>query len=209
MPLRRVDCLGLGAQWGCVMTDLKLPALPGHAEKVYDRMLARVEAALVKAELATWETLRSEIEAAVEFEQDVAELTRRELDLLAAYLRRDLEHLTEFVRESGGGVREWLKLDVALIEKKVLDLLLSIADNTQVELLELQQKMAHPRGKYMTGELALAGMLRCLQCGHMVCLTESARLASCHVCSSRYFERVTGRWPHGAEVADPEPESDV
>ncbi|MDX5299603.1 MAG: zinc ribbon-containing protein [Gammaproteobacteria bacterium] len=170
------------------------------AEQAYDRMLTRVERALAEAELATWDTLRQEIDAAVEFEQALEELTREELDLLGAYLKRDLGHLVSFVRHTGDGLAAWLHLDLDAIEQQLLDKLLSIADKTQVDQLLLDQKLHHVRGQYISGEVALAGMLRCLQCGHMVCLTETTRLQDCHICGSVYFERITSRWPHGPEV---------
>jgi len=47
-------------------------------------MLARVEGRLADAEHRTWERLQQEIDDAVEFEQDVAELTNEEIHLLRA-----------------------------------------------------------------------------------------------------------------------------
>jgi len=177
------------------MAEKQQQPLSQGAEKAYDRMLARVESRLADAERQTWDTLQQEIEEAVEFEQGVKELTREELHLLAAYLRRDLSHLVRFVNETGKGVREWLSQDLEALEHRLVDLLFSIADRTQLDTLELKQKIEHGPGQYMTGELATAGVLRCLNCGRMICLTETSRLEACHACDSHYFERVTARWP--------------
>ena len=175
------------------MAEQKRKELGKGAEKAYDRMLSRVEKRLAEAEQKTWETLQQEIEEAVEFEQDVRELTREELHLLAAYLRRDLGHLVSFVSRTGHGVREWLRLDLDKIEDRLTDLLFSIADRTHLDTLELQQKLEHDPDQYMTGEVATAGVLRCLECGYLLSLTETTRIEECHRCRSHYFERVTSR----------------
>jgi hypothetical protein len=176
--------------------------LSPEAVQVYDRMLARVEERLADAENRTWETLKREIDDAVEFEEGFQRLTREEASLLGAYLRRDLSHMVQFVNETGEGVREWLRLDLSLVEQRLLELLLSIADNTRVDSVELEQRITHGPGQYMSGEVATAGVLRCLECRHALCLTETTHLEPCHHCQSHYFERVTGRWPHEPEIED-------
>ncbi|MFE8072140.1 zinc ribbon-containing protein [Marinobacteraceae bacterium S3BR75-40.1] len=182
------------------MQDEERKEMGPEAEKAYNRMLERVESRLADAEDQTWDTVKKEIDEAVTVEQGLARLTREEIDLLAAYLRRDLQHMVGFIKETGSGVREWLRLDLDLIEHRLAELLLGIADKTQVDTLELDQRIHHDVGQYMTGEIATAGVLRCLQCGHMVCLTDTLRLEPCHECQSHYFERVTARWPHSAET---------
>lgn len=179
------------------MKDEKSPKLSGQAEQIYNRMLQRVEKALVAAEDKTWETLTTEIDKAVEFEMELGEATRDELSLLAAYLRRDLQHLVQFF---GSGDEEetlgdWLRLDLSLVEKQLADMLLSIADKTQVETLELDQKIHHAPDQYLSGEIATAGVLRCLDCGEPVALTVTTRIEPCHHCGSHYFERITARSP--------------
>ena len=170
--------------------------LSNQALEAYDRMLERVESRLADAEERTLDTLRQEIDDAVEFETELERLTRDEASLLAAYLRRDLEHLVTFVGGTGEGLREWLQLDLSLLEHKLQDLLFSIADKTRLDTLELDQKLKNEDvTHYMTGEVATAGMFRCLNCGHMTCLTATSQLGPCEACESHYFERVAGQWP--------------
>lgn len=178
------------------MADKQRPRLSDGAENAYNRMLERVESRLAEAEERTWEQLQQEIEEAVEFEQEVAELTRDELNLLAAYLRRDLSHLLGFVSSTGDGVAEWLRTDLEWIEDWLVERLLSIADPTRLDTLELQQKLQNTDADhYFAGELAMAGVLRCLNCGHMRTLAETTRLEPCERCESHYFERVTAHTP--------------
>lgn len=170
--------------------------LSDQALSAYDRMLERVEARLAETEERTLDTLRREIDDAVEFETELKRLTRDEASLLAAYLRRDLEHLVTYVEGTGEGLKEWLQLDISLLEHKLADMLFSIADKTRLDTLELDQKLRNDDvTHYLSGEVATAGMFRCLNCDHMKCLTSTSQLSPCEACESHYFERVTGRWP--------------
>lgn len=183
------------------MSEQDKPAFSGKALKVYNRMLERVESRLNQVERKSWDAMRESLDEAVEFEKDLEELTREEIDLLAAYVKRDISHLMHFVDETGGDAGEWLRLDMALIEQKLLELLFSIADKTKLETLELDHKLHHGPSQYISGEIATAGVLRCLACGHMVCLVETSHIEPCEACNSHYFERITARWPHEPEVS--------
>ncbi len=179
------------------------PELLKHSDQaatVYNRILERIEGSISSIEARTWDTLKKEIDEAIEFEYDVAELTREEIELLGAYIKRDLKDLYHYMTETGEGVKEWLKLDISLVEKKVRDTLLSIADKSVVEQKELEQKIEHNPGDYMSGELACAGMLRCLGCSYMMCLIDNTHIENCHQCGGHYFKRVTSRWPRDPEM---------
>lgn len=167
-----------------------------EALKAYDRMLERVESRLTEARVRTLEGLRQEVDEAVELETELRRLTKEEASLLSVWLKRDLEHLVQFVDRTGEGLREWLQFDLDLLEHKLSDLLFSIADKTRLDTLELDQKLDNEEAThYMSGEVATAGMFRCLNCQHMICLTATSQLAPCEACDSHYFERVTGQWP--------------
>ncbi|MEE3168498.1 MAG: zinc ribbon-containing protein [Pseudomonadota bacterium] len=182
------------------MTEPERSHLSGKALEVYDRMLERVQTRLREFENASLQTLEDEVRKAVEFEYELEEMTREEADLLGEYLKRDLEHLLHFVDETGEGLREWLQLDIALLEHQLADSLFSIADKTLVDTLELKQKLENKEvGQYISGEVATAGMFQCLNCGHMRCLTATSHLEPCEACGSHYYERVTSRWPKQEE----------
>ena len=178
------------------MTDNQRRELGSNAEKAYDRMLSRVESRLAEAEARTWERLQEEIEDAVTLEQELAELTREEINLLRAYLRRDLSHLLGFITRTGEGVREWLTRDLEWFENRVLELLFSIADPTRLDTMELQQKLADRDAEhYFAGEIAMAGVLRCLNCAALITLPATSRIEACAHCGGHYFERVTTHTP--------------
>jgi hypothetical protein len=179
-----------------------LPLHSAKATKIYNRILERARLALATRDQKTWGAVREEVDRAVEreAEAEAEELTREELDLLKAYVHRDLKDLSHYMEDTGESVTEWLKIDLALIETEIKDLLLSIADKTTVEQVELDQRLHHEPGTYMAGEIACAGMLYCLDCGHMVCLTETSHIEPCHRCFNHYFKRVTSRWPRDPEI---------
>jgi len=178
------------------MSESERNRLSGKALEAYDRMLERVQTRLREVQKTSLETLEDEVQQAAEFEYELEEMTREEVDLLSAYLKRDLQHLMHFVDETGEGLREWLQLDVSLLEHQLADRLLSVADKTLLDTLELKQKLENQDiSHYISGEVATAGMFRCMNCGHMVCLTKTSHFHPCEACGSHYFERVTSRWP--------------
>ncbi len=178
------------------MTESQRNHLSGKALEAYDRMLERVQQRLREAREMSLQTLEEEIQKAVEFEYELEEMTREEADLLGAYLEWDLRHLLHFVDETGEGLKEWLQLDLSLLERQLADSLLSVADRTLADTLELQQKLDNDdAGHYISGEVATAGMFRCLNCSHMLCLTRTSHLQPCEACGSHYYERVTSHWP--------------
>ncbi len=182
------------------MTEPERSHLSGKALEVYDRMLERVQGRLKLAQETSLKTLEEEINNAIQFEYELEEMTREEADLLGAYLQRDLAHLMHFVDETGEGLTEWLQLDISLLEHQLADRLLSVADRTRVDTLELNQKLENDDvGHYISGEVATAGMFRCLNCSHMRCLTATSHLEPCDACGSHYYERVTSRWPRREE----------
>lgn len=182
------------------MTEPERNHLSGKALEAYDRMLERVQGRLKLAQEASLETLEEEVRSAIQFEYELEEMTREEADLLGAYLQRDLAHLLHFVEETGEGLTEWLQLDISLLEHQLADRLLSVADRTLVDTLELRQKLENDdAGHYISGEVATAGMFRCLNCSHMRCLTATSHLEPCDACGSHYYERVTSRWPRQEE----------
>lgn len=159
----------------------------------YVAALQRLEGVLADAEAKSWQTLQGEVEKAVHFEQEAERLTAEEASLLKAYVKRDLASLLHFIRETGQGVKEWLRFDLDVLETGLKRSLLAIADKTQVGQQQLEHQLHHQEGAYVAGEVALPGMLRCTECGKMVCLVDVARVDPCHRCEGLYFRRITGR----------------
>jgi hypothetical protein len=165
---------------------------PKHSEnapEVYYRLLERVYLSVENFEERSWPFIKEKIEEAAEVELAAEEMTREELGLLTAYLRRDLKDLGIFAHRTGEGVAAWLKFDLNALEQRVVDMLKSLADKTRIEQTELQQRLEHGPEDYISGEIAGVGTLRCLECGCLARLPRIARIEPCHECGNRYFHR--------------------
>ncbi len=179
------------------MSSKKPEHRPEHSAKapeVYNRMLEKVYRSIENVEEKSWPYIKDKIEEAAELEVVAEEMTREELDLLKAYLKRDLSELGVFMHKTGEGVAAWLKFDLNALEHTFMQALMGVADRTRIEQTELQQRLEHGPEDYISGEIATVGTLRCLECGSLVTLTETQVLEPCHQCQSHYFHRDSRIW---------------
>ena len=159
-------------------------------ESSYDRLLQRIQQSLEQVEQKTSDAIQHEIEQAIELEEAAEEMTREELDLLGAYLKRDIDSLTHFVSRTGKGVADWLKFDLHLLEDKLASQLLSVADKTTLEHLALQNaKKQVDEEIYVAGETVVAGTFSCLNCGDIYVITQSKMLENCLECGGDTYRR--------------------
>lgn len=176
------------------MTDrdkrkLSVPEMPASGPAAYERILERFYASIDHAEQYSWQLLEEKIREAAEVELTAEEMTREELSLLQAYLKRDLADLGYFVHQTGEGVAAWLNFDLNILELKFGQMLSALADQTRLDHAYLEQRLAHGADEYMTGEVATVGTLRCLNCGTLVQLEQTALIEACHECGAEYFHR--------------------
>ena len=161
----------------------------------YDRVLLRLTKDLKGAEAGSWDLLQEKIHDAVELELAAEELTRDELDLLKAYLARDLKQLGFYAHETGAGIAAWLKFDLNALEHTFAEQLKLIADQTRVGQEALRERLDHDEDHYLSGELATVGTLECLNCGEQIVLQKTEKLGACQKCDKTYFKRVSHPWP--------------
>jgi len=161
----------------------------------YDRVLLRLTQNLKNSEAPSWDILQEKIHDAVELELAAEEMTRDELDLLKAYLFRDLKKLGYYAHETGEGIAAWLKFDLSALEASVVEQLKAIADQTRIEHEELRERLDHDVDHYLAGELAGVGTLECLNCGNQISLQSTEKLQVCTGCQSNLYKRVSSPWP--------------
>ncbi|MFP4079745.1 MAG: zinc ribbon-containing protein [Ectothiorhodospira sp.] len=152
--------------------------------QAYERMLERVRHALETAE----PTLEEAIQQAVHKAVHLGEVTREEAHEVADYLRRDLHDMGDYLSASRRDLRTWLRMDLQLIEARLLDLLSSVADRTRLELAELEAR-ARTVGIWHTGEVAGPGELTCTECDETLHFTRSGRIPPCPRCKATTFRR--------------------
>ena len=160
----------------------------------YDRVLNRLRGELESAEHKSWDLMQQKIEEAVELELAAEEMTRDELDLLSAYLKRDLKRLGYYAHETGEGIAAWLNFDLNILEHKVSKQLMELADRTRIGIVELEQRLASGEDQYRAGEIAAAGTFACIICGDQMINAQTSRLEPCKKCGSEVFVRSFAPW---------------
>lgn len=161
----------------------------------YDRVLMRLSRDLKGNEARSWDLLQEKIHEAVELELAAEDMTRDEMDLLKAYLARDMKKLGGYAHDTGEGVAAWLNFDLTALEHTIVEQLKLIADQTRIGQEELREQLEHADDEYLAGELATVGTLECLSCGLQFSLYQTTVLESCAQCGQGYFKRVSKPWP--------------
>ncbi len=66
---------------------------------------------------------------------------------LGEYIKRDINDAAEYMMETSDQFYDWLALDIEVIERKVIDTFLLVANKTRIELERLQQteKVINPQ----------------------------------------------------------------
>lgn len=59
---------------------------------------------------------------------------------IGEYIKRDVNDAAEYMMESSAEFHNWLMLDIELIERRVIELFLSAADHTRIEVEQFKQK---------------------------------------------------------------------
>ncbi len=175
----------------------RTPKHSPSAPAAYDRILDRLRERLDKASEYSWDYLQQQIEEAAEVELAAEEMTRDEMELIKAYVRRDLSQLGYYIHETEAGVAAWLHFDLNVLERRIAERLLDLADRTRVEQELLREQLEHGENQYLAGEIAAPGTLECQVCGQQQRLTESSVIQPCS-CGAVVFTR---RSDSDAEVA--------
>lgn len=153
--------------------------------KGYTRMLERVREIMSKS----GEQLENAVDQARDTAHELGELTLDEAELLAQYVKRDLQDMGDFLRDPNGDLRAWFHMDTDLIEASIRDLLLSVADQTSVQLAEFASTAGRP-AIWHTGEMTAPGVLECTQCGENLHFTRTGRIPPCPQCHHTEFRRL-------------------
>lgn len=167
---------------------------PAQGISAYNRVMARLHKNLSDAEATSWDYLQEKIEEAVEVELTAEEMTRDEMELMKAYIKRDMKQLGFYAHETGEGVAAWLHFDLNILEDRMKKMLMGLADKTRIQQEELRERLEHGDDEYIAGELATAGTLQCLNCEATQVLTQTAQIGECTSCKGRFFRRISQPW---------------
>ncbi len=157
----------------------------------YDRMLHRVRERLAGGG-GSPQALRQALEEARREAVARGEADEAEARMLAGFLERDLAEISRQLRSRGLSLRDWLLLDLELVEEGLLELLARVADPTELAWFRLAEeaRLAEAGTPYRTGEIATLGSFQCTGCGERIHLHRAGRLPPCPRCRGTAFRRV-------------------
>lgn len=182
-------------------TMIQLEKKPAnHLISAYNQMMTEMRNAFEQAEPRDT-TLQNALEFAKHQVVHLGEVTAEEAHEIGEYIKRDINDAAEFMMESSAEFYDWLLLDIEMIERKVIELFLSVADHTRIELEQFNQ--AKPGANqtlsgqtlneqvliYKSGEITGPGTLICENCGNVKVFLNSNEITGCNRCEHGRFIR--------------------
>jgi hypothetical protein len=131
----------------------------------------------------------SGIDLALEKVSELEELSREELNKAADYLKRDVEDAANYLNTSGKEMRDWLQIDLELIERGLAEKFNALVDHTREQLLRLEIE-ADLYGEWHTGEVTGLGTLECKSCGEQLHFHKPGHIPPCPKCHGTTFRRL-------------------
>ena len=120
---------------------------------------------------------------------ELGELTREEAEQVGRWLKRDLLHAADYLKEAGRELVDWIALDFDLLEQEFLEWFEKAVDQSRVELILFQEQLQE-MAEWHTGEVTGPGVLACVSCGERLHFTRTARIPPCPKCHGTVFRRV-------------------
>lgn len=163
--------------------------------EAYNQMMSRVKDTIDSAEAHAIPSLQKAIDHAKKQAIHLGEITAEEADEVGNYIKRDINDAAEYLVESTHEFSEWLMLDINIIEQKVLELFLSVADKTRIELEQFSRPECHLDNTentitvYKSGEVTGPGSLICMNCKQMIQFNTTGTIPVCSQCKGTMFER--------------------
>jgi len=155
----------------------------------YNVMMERVKAAIDETSEEAGPKVAELVGKAQKKAIELGELSADEAVKIGDYLKRDLDAAADYLAsEETEELIEWLKFDIELIEDRLLEMFLSVADQTKVELLALEERAAHA-DEYHTGEVTGPGTLACTACGKHIHFHKAGHIPPCPKCHATTYKR--------------------
>jgi hypothetical protein len=161
---------------------------PEHLTQAYDRMLQRVEDSLASATEHSERILSLALDSAREKAVELGELTREEADKVHEFVTGDLYDAGQYLATEEREVTDWLRLNLLLVEKDLLNRFSNLAKAARLELKHLE-KARRRLDEWHTGEVTTIGTLCCRQCGESIHFERTGRIPPCPKCHATVFER--------------------
>ena len=157
--------------------------------EAYNRMMSRIRELIETADAQAVPSLQKAIDNARRQAVHLGEISHDEAEAIGNYIKRDVNDAAEYLMESSHEFSEWLMLDIDIIEQKILELFLSVADKTRVELEQLSHPHCELAVEYHSGEITGPGTLVCTNCGHRLQFHTTRRILPCIECQHTVYKR--------------------
>lgn len=167
----------------------KRPAPPEHLVSAYERMLDRTKQALYEAGEKAGPLVEKALAIAKQKAFELGELTREEAETVSDYVVRDIHDAANYIVEQERELSDWARLDLLLVETKLLDMFSTVVDQTKLEL-DQWAKTAQLFGEWNTGEITGIGTLECVQCGQTIHFHKISHIPPCPKCHGTLFRRI-------------------
>jgi hypothetical protein len=163
--------------------------------RAYDDMMVRVKTAIEEAGGNTLPVIRKFIHKAKITAVELEELTKDEAEKVSMYLQRDIEDAGKHLAETGHELGDWLRLDVDLIEDRLLDIMSLVADHTRLEMRQFEHDIEEGPA-WNAGEVAGPGTLMCASCQAILRFHATGYIPNCPNCGHTVYHRQTKPEPH-------------
>lgn len=174
---------------------IKLQRNPSsHLVAAYNQMMTVMRSAFEQPRKHPM-TLQKAVNRARQQVVDTGSVTSDEAYEIGEYIKRDINDAAEHMMECNSEFYDWLAEDIEVIERKVIDLFLSVADHTRIELQQFSQLSKDTDSRsghtaiYRSGEVTGPGTLICEYCGEIKSFLSSDHISDCTLCGNDKFIR--------------------
>lgn len=155
--------------------------------EAYNHMMASIRSAFESSEDKEM-SLSKAMSMARDEITHISDITQDEAEEISNFIKRDINDAAEYMMETSSEFSDWLMLDIEVIERKLIDLFLSVADKTRIELEQFGVQNREV-SLYYSGEITGPGTLQCTECGHQVSFTTTSHIEKCSKCGHGTFRR--------------------
>ena len=161
-----------------------------HLISAYNQMMKEMRNAFEQADPNSM-SLQKSLDLARQQAVHLGVVSVEEAHEIGEFIKRDINDAAEYMMDSSAEFYDWLMLDIEVIERKVMDLFLSVADHTRVELEQFRQPASSPEQipVYKSGEITGPGSLICENCGKSKAFLSSDEITDCIKCGHSRFMR--------------------
>ena len=157
------------------------------SSNTYNKMLLAIRNAF-EATSDSQITLQQALTAAKDEMVELSLLNESAARQISEFIKHDINEAAEDMMESNEEFCDWLMLDIDVVERKVVDMFLSVADTTRVEIEQFNRKNTSP-AIYNMGEITGFGTLQCTRCGENTSFTRASVIRACNTCENTKFVR--------------------